>query len=116
MQEAHEMQKEQGEGQQSAVVTPSKSSAGTVVTPRPEIHRTLATGAHVGLGHGDVKLAALHRGAALGGLVAGGANAQAAVRSVMNTAARFCGFSGACLQTCACEGLKRVFFAPFGAR
>ena len=30
----------------------------------------------MGLGHGDVKLAALHRGAALGGLVAGGANAQ----------------------------------------
>ena len=76
MQEGDEMQEEQGEGQQSATATPSKSSAGTADTPRPEIHRTLATGAHVGLGHGDVKLAALHRGAALGGLVAGGANAQ----------------------------------------
>ena len=113
MQEGDEMQEELGEGQQSATATPSKSSAGTADTPRPEIHRTLATGAHVGLGHGDVKLAAVHRGAALGGLVAGGANAQAAVRSVMNTAARFCGFSGACLQTCACGCLKRVFFAPF---
>ena len=67
----------------------------------------------MGLGHGDIKFAAVHRGVALGGRVAGGANAQAAVRSVMNTAARFCGFSGACLQTFACEGLKRVFFAPF---
>ena len=81
------MQEEQGEGQQSAVAKPSKSSVGTATMPQPEIHCTLATGAHVGLGHGDVKLAAVHRGAALGGLVAGGANAQAAVRGVMNTAA-----------------------------
>ena len=102
----------QGKGQQSATATPSKSSAGIASTTRPEIQRTLATGAHVGLGHGDVKLAAVHRGAALDGLVAGGANAQAAVRSVMNTAARFCGFSGVCLQTCACGGLKRVFSLP----
>ena len=51
----------QGEGQQSAKATPSKSSAGIAATPRPEIHCTLATGAHVGLGHGDVKLAAVQR-------------------------------------------------------
>jgi len=38
MQEGDEMQEEQGEGQQSATATPSKSSAGTAATPRPEIH------------------------------------------------------------------------------